>query len=147
MRTTRVSRLAALLLLVLVAASGCTSDGEPDPQPPPSDVSPSLVPVVGGYVYRGPGVEATVDLETGSLEVYNTTGRTLPAPGLYLLDARDGSVIEVVVRAASPVADGRTAGFDVRPTVTIEPRHVGLVVLRFGQDDYGAFVPAAGDAS
>jgi len=144
MRMTRVHSLAALLLLVVMVASACTSDDEPMETLPPS-ASPSLVPVADGYVYRGPGVEATLDLDGGTFRVFNSTGRALPEPGLYLLDARDGGVIDVVVEASAPVPDGQTAQFQVEASTTIEARHVGLVVLLFGEDDYGAFVPAAGD--
>jgi hypothetical protein len=138
-------RLAVLPSLLLLAAA-CTGGDEPQAPPNPSEAeaSPSLIPVPGGYVYRSPGLEATFELdgERGSLTVYNATGYELDAPGLYLLDARDGTRIDAEVEGAEPVPDGATDELEVAIDGAPEAKHVGLVLLTFGDADFGSFVPA-----
>lgn len=147
MRVTRAMRLAVLPFLLLLAAA-CTGGDEPQApaNPTEAEAAPSLIPVPGGYAYRGPGLEATFELEgeRGSLTVYNATGHELDAPGLYLLDARDGSRIDAEVEGAEPVPDGATDELDLTIAGAPEAEHVGLVLLTFGEADFGSFVAAKG---
>jgi hypothetical protein len=93
------------------------------------------------YRYANAGLVATLVLEgqRGTLEIDNGTGRELPDPGFYILDARDGHRIDARVEGAAPVPDGERKDFTVSFT-GIEDRNIGLVVLLMGPDNYGAFV-------
>jgi hypothetical protein len=139
MRTLRAIT-PALLLALLHSGAACTnSNGEPTVSP-----SPSLEVAPGAYVYRAKGIEATFELrgEAGTLSVSNTTGSTLDDPGLYLLDARDGSRADAEVTDPAPVPDGQTSEFEVTIPGAPKAKHVGLIVLLAGDADFGAFVPA-----
>lgn len=135
--------MPALLVALIVVASACTGEEGRAVTPSPSP-SPSLIPAPGGYLYRGPGIEATFEItaEQGQLVVLNATGADLADPGIYLLDARDGARVDAEVAEAAPVPDGDTMEFDVSISGAPEAKHVGLVVLTFGHDDFGAFAPA-----
>ena len=66
----------------------------------------------------------------------------LDAPGVYVKGAVDGHEIDGEVVASTPVAAGERATFDVRlDGITVDD--IGLLVLLFGADDYGAFVRTA----
>jgi hypothetical protein len=140
MRTPRAVTAALLLALLHSGGAACTSsNGEPSVSPSPSlDVAP------GAYVYRAKGIEATFELrgDEGTLSVFNGTGFPLDDPGVYLLDARDGSRVDAEVTDAAPVPDGRTGEFEVTIPGAPRAKHVGLVVLLAGDADFGAFVPA-----
>jgi len=56
-----------------------------------------------------------------------------------VLDAVDGHEIEVDVLQSAPVDAGETAIFDVSLS-EVDVDQIGLLVLLFGRDDYGAFV-------
>lgn len=144
MRTLRTITPALLLTLSLSAAA-CTSAGNGRD---PASASPSLEVEPGAYVYRRPGIEATFELrgDAGTLVVLNETGFPLDDPGVYLLDARDGSRVEAEVTDPASVPDGRTRGFEVEVPDAPEAKHVGLVVLMVGDDDFGAFAPARDQA-
>jgi hypothetical protein len=148
MKTT--GRLAALVLVLALALSACTSDdggngngngdggnGEPGATGPTGIIS--IPPGSSVYRYSNAGLVVILDLDTSMLEVQNGTGRALPKPDFYVLDARDGSEIDGQVQASAVVPDGQTATFDVTLT-GIEPKNIGLVVLLMGKDNYGAFV-------
>jgi hypothetical protein len=95
------------------------------------------------YVFTdAAGIEArlTIEGEAATLTVDNETGGPLPRPGVYVLDARDGSRVEWTVVDARAARAGASEWQVQRPAVP-EPKHIGLVVLVFGGEDYGAFVP------
>ncbi len=96
----------------------------------------------GSYRFTDAGLTATVKLtgSTGTLQIDNRTGRTLAQPDLYILDARDGSRIEVDVDGAAPIRNGETASFAVAVRKHIELKNIGWVDLLIGPDDYGGFV-------
>ncbi|HZD16522.1 MAG TPA: hypothetical protein VE669_00115 [Actinomycetota bacterium] len=154
MKTTgRPLALAFAALLVLGSCTGGGTDGQTGPSgatagtgatgetgPTPAQTF-SGPPGTAVYSYANAGLEVELDIDgnEGTLEVDNGTGRELPPPGFYLLDARDGSRIDGEVTDPAPIPDGRTAAFDVSFT-GVEVRNIGLVILLLGQDNYGAFV-------
>ena len=148
MQTT--GRLAALVLVLGLALSGCTGDDGGtdivDRTGPTGDTGAtgstgtiSVPPGSSVYRYANAGLVVILDLDTDTLEVQNGTGRELPKPDFYVLDARDGSQIDGQVQASAVVPDGQTATFDVA-LIGIESKNIGLVVLLMGKDNYGAFV-------
>lgn len=153
MKTTgRIAALAFALVLTLAActdggddAEGATAatagtgaTGVTGPTPVETFTGP---PGTAVYSYANAGLKATLDVEgdDGVLEVENATGRELPDPGFYILDARDGSRVEGEVSEAGSIPDGETSEFDVS-FAGIEVRNIGLVFLLLGEDNYGAFV-------
>jgi len=149
MKTT--GRLVALALALAVVLAACTGDEEPngDLSGPTggttgtSATGPtgtlSVPPGSSVYRYVNAGLVATLDLDAGTLEVRNETGRELSKPGFYVLDARDGTQVDGQVQAPEPIPAGETATFDV-VLDAIERKNIGLVVLLMGQDNLGAFV-------
>ena len=137
-------RLVACVSLVAVALVACTGGGDApaDAEDSPG-TSPPPVTSADSYVFTdAAGIEArlTIEDEGAVLTVRNDTGAPLPRPGVYVLDARDGSRVDWTVLDARAAADGVTEWQVERPAVP-EAKHVGLVVLLFGGEDYGAFVP------
>jgi hypothetical protein len=144
MKTTGRSVALALVLALALAACTGSDDGKDGGKPSggtggePTGVSgPSGV---GIYRYVNAGLTATLDLEAGTLEIVNETGRDLPEPDFYVLDARDGAETDGKVNAATDIPAGETGTFDVTLN-GIAVKDIGLVVLLMGRDNYGAFVP------
>jgi hypothetical protein len=101
-------------------------------------------PGTATYEYANEGLLVTVDLEgsEGTLEVENDSEHDLDPPGLYVEDAVDGHEIGGTVVDSAPVAAGESATFGVRlDDITVDD--IGLLVLLFGADNYGAFVRTA----
>lgn len=149
MKTTR--RLAALLLALGVGLVACTGDagqepgeqtsGPTGPTGNPGEPTETISVPPGSTVYRytNAGLVATLDFDAETLEIENGTGRELPEPGFYVLDARDGERFDGVVAGAAPTPAGETSTF-AASLDGIELRNVGLVILMMGEDNYGAFV-------
>lgn len=118
--------------------TGATGD---DGGPTPVEGGPALV---GTYEYENAGLRVIVRIDgsEGTMEVDNGTDRELPRPDLYILDARDGHEIGVDVADPAPIPAGETATFDAT-FEGIEVRNIGLLILLFGRDNYGAFVRTA----
>ena len=147
MKTT--GRLVVLGLALALALSACTGDdgnggqqgggdGGKSPEPTPSDIV--IEPGDSGvYRYANAGLVATLDLEGRTLEIENGTGRDLPKPDFYVLEALDGTQIDGRVEEPAPVPAGETMTFDV-VLDGVQADDIGLVVLLMGQDNYGAFV-------
>jgi hypothetical protein len=141
MRTLRAVTAALLLALLCSGSAACTSSNGTASVSP----SPTLEVAPGAYVYRAKGIEATFELRGGSgtLSVFNATGFPFDDPGVYLLDARDGSRVDAEVIDAAPVPDGETREFEVTiPPGAPRAKHVGLIALLAGDADLGAFFPA-----
>lgn len=151
------SRICARHLVVaaaiLAGLAGCTDDGggppegvaSSSPTAPPA-TSPPPVTSADSYVFTdAAGIEARLTLDDGgaALRVVNETGGPLPRPGVYVLDARDGARVDWTVLEAKAARVGRSEWRLTRPAVP-EAKHIGLVVLLFGGEDYGAFVPPGG---
>ena len=92
------------------------------------------------YVNAGLTVHMNVRADGGTMQVINKTGRDLPKPGFYLLDARDGSQINGKVVSSAPVPNGDTKDFKVTFDKTLDVSNIGLLILTMGADNYGAFV-------
>lgn len=154
--TVRFIALAlALALAALLAA--CTDDGgggEPTGPgtggtgnttggvgPTPVTTGPAAR---GTYEYVNAGLRVVVEIDgtEGTMEVENGTDHDLPEPDFYILDARDGTQIDGEVAEPAPTPAGETATFAIS-FEGIEVRNIGLLVLLFGTDNYGAFVRTA----
>jgi hypothetical protein len=149
-------RLVALLCLAM-ALGACTGgdgggDGGPTGSTGPSTTSEAPTPAqsftgapgTATYEYANEGLLVTVDLDgsDGTLEVENDSEHDLDPPGLYVEDAVDGHEIDGEVVDSAPVGAGESATFDVRlDDITVDD--IGLLVLLFGADNYGAFVRTA----
>ncbi len=143
------ARTAAVLLVAVVLAAACSSGGR-EPGPTGTNGSggenPTPVQTATGppgtavYRYANAGLVATMRLdgEAGTLEIHNDTGRELPPPDFYILDARDGRRVKGDVAASTSIPDGQTMTFDVSFSgVGIDD--IGLVILLMGRNNYGAF--------
>ncbi len=96
---------------------------------------------VYSYAHEDLTLLVTLELEgsEGTLEVQNESRRDLGAPDVYVLDAVDGHEIQGEVVASAPVPAGGAATFDVTfEGVGVED--IGLLMLQFGSELYGAFV-------
>ena len=138
--------VAGLLTVALVA---CTGDDEPAPERSPT-TSPPPVTSADSYVFTdAAGIEARIAIEGEGavLTVTNDTGAALPYAGVYVLDARDGSRVDWTVLEAGAVPEGESevpegeSEWQVERPPVPEAKHIGLVVMLFGGEDYGAFVP------
>jgi hypothetical protein len=101
-------------------------------------------PGTATYEYANEGLLVTLDLDgsNGKLAVENDSEHDLDPPGLYVKDAVDGHEIDVEVVDSAPVQAGESASFDVKlDGITVDD--IGLLVLLFGADNYGAFVRTA----
>lgn len=142
-----------VLLLLAIALGACTGDDggttEPSGPSPTSDVPTPAQTFTGApgtavFEYANEGLLVTLELDgsEGTLEVDNGSANDLDAPGVYVKDAVDGHEIDGEVLASAPVAAGERATFDVTlDGITVDD--IGLLVLLFGADDYGAFVRTA----
>jgi hypothetical protein len=138
----RVALAVAFAAGTLAACTGgedpsVAGEGSPETSPPPLTSADS-------YVFTdAAGIEArlTLDGEGAALVVRNDTAAILPKPGVFVLDARDGVRSDWTVVDSSSVARGERVEFMVERSPVPEAKHVGLVVLSFGGEDYGAFVP------
>ena len=146
---------APALLSALVAAAlllgACTRN---DPTPPassdgstsstaPSSVEPTSPGQTGAYTYENAGVIADVKYSSdkSTLTVTNHTGAEIPAPGIYMLDARDGHRIAGTVEDSAPVPAASSQDFTVTFAQPVDEANVGLMILLIGHANYGAFVP------
>ena len=146
------STLAPLALIGVVAV-GCSSSPTPSPSNHPTSKpaatqhtatpNPIQTPIKGEYTYENAGVAATFRYAPGggTLTVKNTTGTTIPQPGIYMLDARDGHRIAGTVQNSVPVPNGQSKTFQVHFASTLEASNVGFVLLLIGHSNYGGMVP------
>ncbi len=138
-----VIRVPLVLALIAVALTACTGGDEPRVDEGPPQTSPPPITSADSYVFTdAAGIEArlTIDGEGAVLTVTNDTGGRLPAPGIFVLDARDGTRTDWQVLGEGSVPEG-DAEFQVQRPPVPEAKHIGLVVLLLGGEDYGAFVP------
>jgi hypothetical protein len=98
------------------------------------------------YTYERFGVTAVLHVHAsgGLLEVTNRTGSTLGRPGIVVLEASDGRPHAMDVRAPTPITDTESVAFTLSPHRRVEPARIGLILLSFGSDGYGALVPSGG---
>ena len=142
-----------VLLLLAIALGACTGDDgdatAPSGPSPTSDVPTPAQTFTGApgtavYEYANAGLLVTLELDggEGTLEVDNGSTNDLDPPDVYVEEAVDGHEIDGEVVNSAPVAAGERATFDVTlDGVTVDD--IGLLVLLFGADNYGAFVRTA----
>jgi hypothetical protein len=134
-------------LLVAVFATACTSGGDGDGSPTPaSPTSPLPTGPVrfqpGEFRYEFGAVTATLSFDGSSatLDVKNASGAALAKPSLYVIDAT-GVRHDGTVDAGVEIPDGDSATFQVAFPDEVKPRTIGLVILLFGDSNYGAMAP------
>ncbi len=140
--------LFGLLFVFTVACTG-GGDGSPSSTSAPASSQAPTGPVrfqPGEYRYAFGGVTASLsfDASNATLEVKNASGADLDPPALYVIDgtgAHEGGT----VAGAVAIADGGSATFQVSFPDTVTPKSIGLVILEFGDSNYGAFAPAPAD--
>jgi hypothetical protein len=141
-------RIVPLIVLAVAFAAACTSNGGGNPTPTPTATPTSPVPTgpvrfePGHYRYDFGGVTAdiTFDGSSATMDVKNATGAELAAPAVYVIDGtgaqRDGTVVD-----ATPIPDGQSATFAVTFPDQVTKESIGLVVLLFGDSNWGDFAP------
>jgi hypothetical protein len=97
----------------------------------------------GEYRYGFGGVTASLSFDgsAATLEVKNASGAGLAAPGLYVVSGT-GEHVDGSVAGAAPIEDGADATFQVTFPDQVTSKTIGLVILLFGDSNYGAFAPA-----
>jgi hypothetical protein len=146
-----------LLLVVCALAAACTGDdgggGEgatgptPTGSPPPTVDQGPVAFVPGAFRYEFGGVTAELTLAAdaaGTLDVSNASGAELAAPAIYLLTGEDARVDATIADAAS-IPDGDEATFQVTFADPVDISRLGLVILEFGDSNYGGMAPVIAD--
>jgi hypothetical protein len=137
------------LVLVALLLSACTKDSPPKQSTtqPTGSGGPQPTQTIqskpGEYTYENAGVIAILKYapDKSTLTVTNHTGAEIPAPGVYMLDARDGHRIAGTVQNTAPVPTASSQDFTVTFASQTEQANVGLMILLIGHANYGAFVP------
>ena len=138
-----------LLVLLAISAVACTGGGastdtaasSPPPSPPPSsNVDVKMVPGVWTYDLRGLKATFTWKDAPPTLSVDNGTGIDLGAPAIYVV-TQDQRRVDATLDGAAPLADGADADFTVAFPGGLTRDDVGLVVLEFGDENWGALAP------
>jgi hypothetical protein len=141
-------RIVPLIALALALAAACTGNGGGGPTPTPTATPTSPVPTgpvrfePGHYRYDFGGVTAdiTFDGSSATMNVKNATGAELAAPAVYVIDGtgaqRDGTVVD-----STSIPDGQSATFEVTFPDQVKEESIGLVVLLFGDSNWGDFAP------
>lgn len=141
-------RFVAPVALLAALGGACTGDGRPQPSDTPSHPAtpveatpPVFTP--GSFRYQNAGLQVGLKLDgnTGTMEVDNGSGYALGKPDLYVLDGLTGKHIDGKVLDPQPVPDGGQATFQVQFPPEVTAKSLGLVILLFGSDNYGAFAP------
>ncbi len=139
-------RFLALVVLIGVLAA-CTKGDHTTPSP--TRTSASATPVgperfqPGEYRYSFNNVTASLSFDGSSatLDVSNASGAGLAAPAVYVIDGtgrrEDGTVAD-----PAPIANGADGTFRVTFPATVTAKTIGLVILLFGDSNYGAMAPA-----
>jgi len=118
-------------------ASGTTGSGSDTVAPEATATAP---PGTAVYRYANIGLLATMSLDgdSGTLAIENDTGRELPPPGFYILDARTGDRVGGEVKDPTSIPNGETKTFKIS-FGGLAIKDIGLVILLVGHDNYGAF--------
>jgi hypothetical protein len=150
----RTAKLALTVLTLALVPTGvaCTSGGTSTTTPTTTTAAetPSSLPTVnepfqivdGEYTYENEGVKVALTWKggTGDLTVHNGSGTDLQAPGLYAVTAADQEV-PATVADATTVLDGQSATLKVTFPASLKPADAGLIVLEFGDQNWGALSP------
>ena len=138
-----------LLVLLAISAVACTGGGaatdtaasSPPPSPPPSsNVDVRMVPGVWAYDLRGLKATFTWKDAPPTLSVDNGTGIDLGAPAIYVV-TQDQRRVDATLDGAAPLGDGAEADYTVAFPGGLTRDDVGLVVLEFGDENWGALAP------
>jgi hypothetical protein len=137
------------LWLALSLATACTGGGADGSTTTPTAAPTSAIPtgpvhfLPGEYRYAFGGVTASLSFDgsAATLEVKNASGGDLGAPGLYVVSGT-GEHVDGTIAGAAPIADGASATFQVTFPDQVTSKTIGLVILLFGDSNYGAFAPA-----
>jgi hypothetical protein len=143
-----------LLLVACLAAASCTGDdGDGDggsstgptasvSAPPTVDQGPvDFEPGAFRYEFGGVTAELTLDEDAaGTLDVKNATGAELAVPALYLITGDDARV-DATIAGAATIPDGEQASFQVAFDEPVDIATLGLVILEFGDQNYGGMAP------
>lgn len=150
MKTTHRGRAALCLVVAAALVVACTKSTDAEPRATGTagsgsgTVTPGQTatgpPGTAVYRYTNPGLVATMSLDgdSGTLAIENDTGRDLPRPGFYILDARSGDRVNGQVKGAVSIPNGETKTFRVS-FGALGMKDIGLVILLIGHDNYGAF--------
>lgn len=137
-----------VIVIVIVLGVACTGSGGDTKTPTPTASPTSPVPTgpvhfePGHYRYEFGGVTADLvfDGSGATMDVKNASGSELAAPALYVIDGSDVRHDGVVADAAT-IPDGGSATFQVTFPDQVTDVTIGLVILLFGDSNYGAFAP------
>ena len=151
----RTLRRPVALLVLLLAAAACTKSSGSQPVSPGTGTvgatqTPSAPPTTpisitpGEFRYANAGLVVTLTLKTntGTMTVDNGSDHDLAKPDLYVLDGSTGKQIDGKVLNAQPIPQGGKQTFQVQFPPEVNDKELGLVILLFGPDNYGAFAPA-----
>jgi hypothetical protein len=150
MKTTHRGAVVLSLIVAVAPVASCTKSGDAGPGATGTTErgSAAVTPVrtatgppgTAVYRYSNQGLVATMSLDgnTGALAIENDTGRELPQPGFYILDARNGDRVNGQVKDAVSIPNGETNTFRVS-FGGLGINNIGLVILLMGHDNYGAF--------
>jgi hypothetical protein len=137
-----------LIALVVALGVACTGDGNDQPTRTPAATPTSPLPTgpvhfePGHYRYEYGGViaELVFDGNAATMDVKNGTGAELATPALYVVDGL-GTQRDGIVADAAPIPDGESATFQVTFPDQVNEETIGLVVLLFGDSNWGDFAP------
>ena len=147
----RVLALTVLTLALAPVAVACTGSTANTASTTTAAQSPTSLPTVdtgrvqfveGEYTYENEGV--TVDLTwkggPGQLTVDNGSGGDLQPPGLYAVTSSDEEIRATVANSAT-IPDGGSETLRVTFLASLKPADAGLIVLEFGDENWGALSP------
>jgi hypothetical protein len=146
-----IRRLSAVLVLVVIASVACTDETQSPtgPSTPPSSAAAPPTKDSGDvdfqlgefeYSWEGVDIRFSLDGSTGTLDVDNGSGARLGAPGLYAI-LGDGTRSDATIGDPGGIADGERASFDVTFPASVDETTIGLIVLLFGGNNWGALAP------
>jgi hypothetical protein len=141
-----------LLLALVLGAAACTGNDVQSSKTPTVSASATCGPATSNeivkfkpgayrYVFNNIVVDLTFTGEhAASLDVKNSSGAEIGAPGIYVITGTDERFDSQVAESAA-VADGATSSFQVTFPDQVTLKTVGLIILKFGDSNYGAFAP------
>jgi len=140
--------LVVLALAALSGAVACTSDGTTETSAtsvsasplPTTDVNVTFLP--GEWTYAYLGVVAAFEWKDGppTLTVKNGSGREVGAPSVYVV-TQDQRQVAGKLDGSMPLADGATGEYTVTFPDDLKVEDVGLIVLKLGDENWGALSP------
>jgi hypothetical protein len=143
--------LAIFLIVAACLLPACTRGGASPTASSSSAVASGEGPVTknedvsfvpGEFRYSFNNVTATFTLHgsKGTLVVKNGSGADLGAPSIYAI-TRDDHRFDAQIATAATVADGSQTSFEVAFPPDVTEKTEGLIILRFGDENFGAFAP------